>query len=73
MTNLSQIDGVATQIVQYRITEWIDESDKTMYFLCSVVKQGRVEGETFVYRTHEQMFSWMRLIVGDYPGMRRAG
>jgi len=68
MKNLSKINETAYAINQYRIVEWLDEDAKTIVFLCCMMKGGMVYGSIFEATSHEQAFSWLRLMMGNYPG-----
>lgn len=48
---------------EYKVVE---KNDGT--FLCSVIRKGLLYGPIFEATTHEQVFAWLRLTMGTYPG-----
>lgn len=62
------MDGQAKDFFEYRVVEFKDETGETTRFLCQVKKNGENYGEHFEARDHEQVFAWLRLMMGSYPG-----
>lgn len=61
-------DGVTKDYFEYRIIEFKDENGNVKVWLCQVKKNGENHGDVFEAQTHEQVFAWLRLMIGAYPG-----
>lgn len=64
LTNLlKQVDGLAAKGRQIRITEWTDESDRTLWYVCSEHNsKGEVVGDIFYTKFAESADAWYRLM-----------
>lgn len=60
--------GQASKQKTYKIIEYTNELTKNQVYLCQVYQDGKPVGDHFEARDHEQMFAWLRLMVGAYPG-----
>lgn len=47
----------------------IVEDNELGGFLCCVLGDGIMLGEVHYAPNHESMFAWLRLVMGNYPGM----
>lgn len=62
------MNTAAKDYFEYRIIEYKDEYGETKSYLCAVKKNGELYGNPFEARTLEQVFAWLRLMLGGYPG-----
>jgi hypothetical protein len=62
------MDGVSKSYYEYRVVEFKDEWDNVKMYLCVLKKNGDQHGEHFEAKTIEQVFAWLRLMIGAYPG-----
>jgi hypothetical protein len=52
----------------FKICEHKDIDGNFKGFVCAVTKDGIVYGNVFEAATHEAVFAWLRLVMGEYPG-----
>lgn len=62
------MDGVSKDYYQYRVVEFKDETGDVRSYLCVMERNGEKYGDHFEARTIEQVFAWLRLMIGAYPG-----
>lgn len=53
---------------EYKIVEFKDEHGCTQTYGCMVKRDGEQFGAIFEATSHEQVFAWLRLVIGAYPG-----
>lgn len=51
-------------MTEYRIV--FDAQDEV--WVCAVFKNAQIFGSVSTYATYEQVFAWLRLVMGAYPG-----
>ena len=58
----------ARDYYEYKIIEYKGEDGEVKSYLCVVKKNGENYGDHFEAKTLEQVFAWLRLMIGAYPG-----
>lgn len=58
----------AKDYYKYEIMEFKNEHNEVISYLCVVRKNNEKYGSHFEGKTLEQVFAWLRLMLGGYPG-----
>lgn len=58
----------AKDYYEYKVIEFKDESGEVRTYLCQVLMNGKPYGSHFEAKTIEQVFAWLRLMIGGYEG-----
>lgn len=58
----------ARDYYKYEVIEYKNEYGEIIMYLCAVKKNNELLGVPFEAKTIEQVFAWLRLMMGGYPG-----
>lgn len=62
------MSGEKCHTYEFKIVEYHDDFGNIKSWLCQVRFGGEPIGVHFEAKTHEQVFAWLQVVMGSYPG-----